>query len=80
MLQARYHAVAADWESGAIAHVCTRNAIPVLIARGVSDVVSESEGEAYQTPDVFVARTEKIMHHLLAFLPDWISMYRAYLV
>ena len=80
MLQARYHAVAADWESGALAHVCKRNYVPVLIARSVSDVVSESEGEAYQSPEVFVTRTEKIMDHLLAFLPTWISMYRAYLV
>ena len=76
MLQEQYHAVAADWESGAIAHVCKTNVIPLLIARGVSDVVSESEGEAYQSPDVFVARTEKIMKKLLELLPVWASLYR----
>ena len=35
-LRSAYHAVAADWESGAIAHVAALNHTRVLILRGVS--------------------------------------------
>ncbi|HSV85435.1 MAG TPA: 5'-methylthioadenosine/S-adenosylhomocysteine nucleosidase, partial [Levilinea sp.] len=38
-LRERYGAVAADWESGAIAWVAQRNGVRCLILRGVSDLV-----------------------------------------
>jgi len=38
-LAAKYHAGVADWESGAIAWVATHNHTPVIILRGVTDVI-----------------------------------------
>jgi adenosylhomocysteine nucleosidase len=73
MLKDKYGAVAADWESGAIAHVCKRNRVPCLILRGVSDLVTDTEGEAYDDPEIFVARTREIMSELLQSLPLWIE-------
>jgi adenosylhomocysteine nucleosidase len=60
-LRETYHAVAADWESGAIAHVCRRNNVPVTILRGVSDLVSVHNGEAYDVAGLFRQRTEVVM-------------------
>jgi len=71
-LRDRFHAVAADWESGAIAWVCDRNAVPCLILRGVSDLVSEYGGEAYQNPEVFHQGTKLVMENLLNVLPAWL--------
>ncbi|HWQ03835.1 MAG TPA: 5'-methylthioadenosine/S-adenosylhomocysteine nucleosidase [Longilinea sp.] len=71
-LRGRYHAVAADWESGAIAWVCHRNSVPCLILRGVSDLVSELGGEAYQNQDVFHQGTNLVMENLLEVLPAWL--------
>lgn len=71
-LQDRFQAVAADWESGAIAWVCHRNAVPCLILRGVSDVVSEFGGEAYKNEDVFHEGTNLVMGNLLEVLPAWL--------
>lgn len=67
----RYGAVAADWESGAIAWVAGRHHLPCLILRGVSDLVSAEGGEAYGDLQVFQQRTQEIMRILmggLAFL------------
>lgn len=72
-LQDRFHAVAADWESGAIAWVCGRNAVRCLILRGVSDLVSEEGGEAYQNQDVFHQGTKLVMENLLNVLPAWLK-------
>jgi adenosylhomocysteine nucleosidase len=72
MLQDRFHAVAADWESGAIAWVCQRNGVRCLILRGVSDLVSEDGGEAYQKPQVFHEGTQLVMENLLAVLSAWL--------
>lgn len=73
-LRARYGAVAADWESGAIAHVAGRNGVRCLILRGVTDVVSSEAGEAYGRPDLFAARAEGIMNRLLDSLPGWLAI------
>lgn len=70
-LRARFGAIAADWESGAIAHVATRNGVRCLILRGVTDLVSAEEGEAYGRPALFEARTEGVMSRLLDSLPHW---------
>lgn len=74
-LREKYGAVAADWESGAIAHVCERNRVPCLILRGVSDMVSDTGGEAYDHPEVFQARTRQIMAELLQSLPHWMEQF-----
>jgi len=72
-LRARFGAIAADWESGAIAHVAKRNGVRCLIVRGVSDLVSADEGEAYGRPDLFEVRTETIMARLVDTLPGWLA-------
>ena len=68
----RYQAVAADWESGAIAWVAARNQVRCLILRGVSDLVSVDGGEAYGNHAVFEAGTQAVMNRLLESLPDWL--------
>lgn len=73
-LRRQYHAVAADWESGAIAYTCARNRQRVLILRGVSDLVSSAAGgEAYGNPQVFEDGTRVVMTELLTQLPRWIE-------
>lgn len=73
MLAERYGAVAADWESGAIAWVAQKNGVPLLILRGVSDLVGGAGGEAYGNYELFIARTREVMSGLIEQLPDWIS-------
>ena len=73
-LRSRFGAIAADWESGAIAHVAARNHTRCLILRAVTDLVSHEEGEAYGRPELFVSRTEIVMAPLLDSLPGWLAM------
>lgn len=73
-LRARFGAIAADWESGAIAHVAQRNGVRCLILRGVTDLVSPEAGEAYGRPEVFVSRTKEVMVRLLETLPAWLAL------
>ncbi len=71
MLKERYHAVAADWESGAIAWVASRNQARCLILRGVTDLVSEAGGEVYGLVEVFREEAQKVMTRLVEDLPGW---------
>jgi adenosylhomocysteine nucleosidase len=73
LLIARYNAVAADWESGAIAWVARKNDLPCLILRGVSDLVGAGGGEAYGNVQLFHERTKAIMDSLIRQLPDWLA-------
>lgn len=72
----RYSATVADWESGAIAWVAQRNSVPCLILRAVSDLVSESGGEAYQNKDFFIQQCQQIMADFAHYLPAWLSVFR----
>jgi adenosylhomocysteine nucleosidase len=72
MLVETYQAVAADWESGAIAWVAGRNRVRCLILRGVSDLVGTHGGEAYGNIALFHERTRVIMSELFRQLPAWI--------
>ena len=72
VLISKYGAVAADWESGAIAWVAARNHVKLLILRGVSDLVGISGGEAYGDYEFFLARTHEIMARLIGDLPLWL--------
>ncbi len=74
MLVERYGAIAADWESGAIAWVAARNAVRCLILRGVSDLVGESGGEAYSDYSLFQDGARRVMVPLLESLPGWLSL------
>lgn len=73
MLIEKYDAVAADWESGAIAWVANKNNVKCLILRGVSDLVGDDGGEAYGNYDLFIQRTKEVMRKLFAQLPKWLD-------
>jgi adenosylhomocysteine nucleosidase len=74
LLQARYGAVAGDWESAAIAYVAARNQTRCLILRGVSDLVGPAGGQAYDGHfAVFVEETQQIMRALIEALPAWLA-------
>ena len=69
-------AIAADWESAALAWVAGRNNARLLILRGVSDMVSEAGGEAYNNIEVFNERARGIMEQLIEQLPEWLNAVR----
>ena len=73
MLVEKYEAVAADWESGAIAWVAKRNGTRCLILRGVTDLVDADGGEAYGNLELFHERTQTIMKTLVEGLPHWLG-------
>ena len=73
MLIEKYGAVAADWESGAIAWVAQKNKTRCLILRGVSDLVGGDGGEAYGNLELFHQRTKMVMKQLFDQLPDWLT-------
>ncbi len=73
MLIEKYDAVAADWESGAIAWVAKKNNTRLLILRGVTDLVGGDGGEAYGNLELFHERTKTVMKTLLGQLPDWLN-------
>lgn len=73
----KYDAVAADWESGAIAWVAQRNRHRLIILRGVSDLVKPTGGEAYGDYQLFLSRTREIMGRLLEMLPIWLPAIEA---
>jgi adenosylhomocysteine nucleosidase len=73
MLIGKYKAVAADWESGAIAWVAHKNQVKCLILRGVSDLVTGYGGEAYGDYDLFIQRTKQVMKRLVDELPKWLQ-------
>lgn len=72
-LAAKYHAVAGDWESGAIAYTCARNKQRVLILRGISDLVHGAGGEAYGNMPAFEEGARIVMERLLKELPAWLE-------
>ncbi|HZU86384.1 MAG TPA: 5'-methylthioadenosine/S-adenosylhomocysteine nucleosidase [Anaerolineaceae bacterium] len=67
-------AIACDWESGAIAWIAARNAIPCLILRGVTDLVDEHSGEAYGNVAVFHDGATHVLTTLLNQLPTWLDL------
>ena len=66
-------ALAADWESAALAWVAQKNQARLLILRGVSDMVSEQGGEAYNNIEIFKQRAKEIMKMLFDQLPGWLA-------
>ncbi len=72
MLISKYDAVAADWESGAIAWVAKRNHTKCLILRGVTDLVGPEGGEAYGDFELYQRRTKEMMRTLIDQLPAWL--------
>ncbi len=74
MLIEKYGAVAADWESGAIAWVAKKNGTRLLILRGVTDLVGADGGEAYGNIELFHTRTKEVMKLLFDRLPKWLGI------
>jgi len=74
MLIEKYNAVAADWESGAIAWVAKKNNTRLLILRAVTDLVGGDGGEAYGNIELFHERTREVMRVLIEQLPDWLNL------
>jgi adenosylhomocysteine nucleosidase len=73
-LKAKFGAVAADWESGAVAWVAAKNSVRCLILRGVTDLVGSGGGEAYDgNLHVFVAGTTGVFRRVLPHLPQWVG-------
>jgi adenosylhomocysteine nucleosidase len=73
MLIEKYDAVAADWESGAIAWVAEKNKTRLLILRAVSDLVGGDGGEAYGNLELFHERTKTVMKNLFEQLSAWLK-------
>jgi adenosylhomocysteine nucleosidase len=72
-LYGKYGAIAADWESGAIAYVAHKtNGKACLILRGVSDVVDPVSGEP-SSDDAIDKGMGILMNKLIATLPEWIE-------
>ena len=69
----KYDAVAADWESGAIAWVAAKNNQRLLILRAVSDVVGEQGDDVYGEYELFAVRAREIMRRLIDALPKWLA-------
>lgn len=69
-------AIAADWESAAFAWVAQKNKARLLILRGVSDMVSEQGGEAYNNIEIFNQRAKEVMKVLFEQLPGWLASVR----
>jgi adenosylhomocysteine nucleosidase len=72
-LKKKFGAIAADWESGAIACTAKRNQTACLILRAVSDIVGIRGGEAYGDPKLYEKRTYQIMKNFMEILPSWIK-------
>lgn len=72
-LKKDYGAVAADWESGAIAYTARKSGKRTLIIRGVTDLVGPHGSEAYGDLGAFQRRTEVVMKKLVDGLPGWLE-------
>jgi adenosylhomocysteine nucleosidase len=72
-LREKYGAIAADWESGAIAWTAARNGVPCLILRAVSDLVDAAGGEIYADCAEFERRSREVMRVLFDVLPAWLA-------
>jgi adenosylhomocysteine nucleosidase len=75
-MDARYHPVVVDLESGAIAWVAHKNGTPLLILRGVTDLVSMEKAEAQGNLQLFQENTTRVMQDLVAALPKWLAVWR----
>ncbi len=72
-LKSTYGAIAGDWESGAIAWVTEKNHTQCLILRGVTDLVGESGGDAYEGKvNYYYENTKLTMKNLVEYLPQWL--------
>ncbi|BDA77360.1 hypothetical protein LPTSP3_g02900 [Leptospira kobayashii] len=72
-LMNKYHALAGDWESGSIARICSKNQVPIIILRGITDVVDPNRGSrTYGNLPDFQKQTEMIMTKELNLLSEFL--------
>jgi len=70
-LAAKYHAGVGDWESGAIAWVATHNHVPVIILRGVTDVIdADGNDPTYHAPGAWERASIAAMAALVSLFGD----------
>jgi adenosylhomocysteine nucleosidase len=70
-LHAKYRASVADWESGAIAWVAAHNHTPVIILRGVTDLVDDAGGDpTYHAVEVWQRASIAVMASLVSLLGE----------
>jgi adenosylhomocysteine nucleosidase len=71
----KHEAIVADWESGAVAFVASRNKLPCVILRYVTDLVSAEAGELYEKQaSFFEGRCVQAISDLLSILPEWLDL------
>jgi len=71
-LMQSFDAVAADWESGSIAHICKKNGIKIIILKIISDVVDHSGSRTYENLKDFERKAESLMPNLLKILEKYL--------
>jgi adenosylhomocysteine nucleosidase len=71
-LDNRYRPRVVDLESGAIAWVAKRNRTPVLIVRGVTDLVNLEFGEGEGNLRLFEMNARQVMQRLIEDLPKYV--------
>lgn len=76
-LAARFHADAGDWETGAIAWVAARTHTPVLILRGITDIVTAAGDVTYHAPGAWERASQAVMASLVALLGEALPDLRA---
>lgn len=69
-LAGKYHASVGDWESGAIAWVATRDRVPVVILRGVTDLVDAQGDATYGDLHAWERESAVVMAALYDLLAD----------
>lgn len=70
-LHAKYHASVGDWESGAIAWVAAHNHTPVIILRGVTDLVDAAGGDpTYHAAGAWERASIAVMASLVSLLGE----------
>ena len=75
-LNSKYGAIAGDWESGAIAWIAKKNNTQCLVLRGVTDLVGNKGGEAYNgNVSFYHENTKQVMRILINTLPEWFMNY-----
>src|SRR5262249_8769750 len=74
-LETQYHPVVVDWESGAIAWVAKHNRTPLLILRGVTDLISLETAEAQGNLAMFKENARRVMASLIADLPQYFAAF-----
>jgi adenosylhomocysteine nucleosidase len=72
-LEQRYRPRVVDWESGAIAWIAKQNNTPLLIVRGVTDLISLESAEAVGNLQLFRDNARRVMTGLIRDLPLYLA-------